>query len=253
LYHVVAGQVLSTNLVNGMKAPTLNGEEIAVDLTDGVKINQSTVTAADVMATNGVIHIIDTVLVPQGFVLNPAPAVPATVVDIALSNNDFSVLVAALQKANLVGALQGPGPFTVFAPTNAAFTKLLEALNISAADLLSQPDLAKVLLFHVVSGDVKSTDLTNGLMAATLNGQELVFDLTAGVNVSGSKVVLADLVAGNGVVHVIDTVLVPQNFVYQPMSEDTEIPQTGAVSLTPYIAIGIISLAGASLMKRRRG
>ena len=253
LYHVVAGQVLSTNLVNGMTAPTLNGEEITVDLSDGVKINDSKVTAADVMATNGVIHIIDTVLVPKGFVLNPAPIVPATVVDIALSNSDFSILVAALQKANLVGALQGEGPFTVFAPTNAAFAKLLQALNISATDLLNQPDLAKVLLFHVVSGNVKSTDLSDGLKAATLTGEELVFDLSAGVKVSGSNVVLADLVAGNGVVHVIDTVMIPQNFAYQAIAEETTIPQTGAVSLTPFVGLGIISLAGAAMMKRRRG
>lgn len=251
LYHVVSGQVLSTDLQDGMMPATLSGETIKVDLSSGVKINSSVVTAADVMATNGVIHIIDTVLVPPTFVLNAEPELPATVVDIALSSSDFSMLVSLLQKADLVGALQGEGPFTVFAPTNAAFESLLGALNISASDLMNQPDLAKVLLYHVVSGKVLSTDLTNGLEAATLNGETLAFDLSSGVKVNSSSVTAADLEAGNGVVHVIDTVLVPENFVYQEVSENTSIPKTGTLGLTPFAIASIISLAGASIYKKR--
>jgi len=251
LYHVVSGQVLSTDLSNGMTAPTLSGENIKVDLTNGVKINSSSVTTADVMATNGVIHIIDSVLVPSTFKLNPEPAVPATVVDVALSNSDFSILVAALQKADLVGALQGEGPFTVFAPTNAAFEKLLAALNISASDLLNQPDLAKVLLYHVVSGKVMSTDLSNGLEAATLNGEKVKFDLSSGVKVNQSGVTAADIEAGNGVIHVIDTVLVPQNFTYQAVEDHNDIPKTGSAGLTPFVIAGIMTLAGAGMMRKR--
>jgi len=248
---VVSGQVLSTDLSNGMTAPTLSGENIKVDLTNGVKINSSSVTTADVMATNGVIHIIDSVLVPSTFKLNPEPAVPATVVDVALSNSDFSILVAALQKADLVGALQGEGPFTVFAPTNAAFEKLLAALNISASDLLNQPDLAKVLLYHVVSGKVMSTDLSNGLEAATLNGEKVKFDLSSGVKVNQSGVTAADIEAGNGVIHVIDTVLVPQNFTYQAVEDHNDIPKTGSAGLTPFVIAGIMTLAGAGMMRKR--
>jgi transforming growth factor-beta-induced protein len=251
LYHVVSGKVLSTDLSNGMTAPTLSGENIKVDLSSGVKINSSSVTTADVMATNGVIHIIDSVLVPSTFKLNPEPAVPATVVDIALSNSDFSILVAALQKADLVGALQGEGPFTVFAPTNAAFEKLLAALNISASDLLNQPDLAKVLLYHVVSGKVMSTDLSNGLEAATLNGETVKFDLSSGVKVNQSGVTAADIEAGNGVIHVIDTVLVPQNFTYQAVEDHNDIPKTGSAGLTPFVIAGIMTLAGAGMMRKR--
>lgn len=251
LYHVVSGKVLSTDLQNGMTAPTLSGESIKVDLSSGVKINASSVTTADVMAKNGVIHIIDTVLVPSTFKLNPEPEKPGTVVDIALSSSDFSILVAALQKADLVGALQGDGPFTVFAPTNAAFEKLLAALGISASDLLAQPDLAKVLLYHVVSGKVMSADLSNGLEAPTLNGEKVKFDLSAGVKVNQSNVVTADLEAGNGVIHVIDTVLVPQNFVYQATQEDHSIPKTGSVGLTPFVIAGLMSLAGAGMMRKR--
>ena len=251
LYHVVSGKVMSTDLENGMTASTLSGQTISVNLTDGVKINSSTVTAADIEATNGVIHVIDTVLVPSTFKLVPDPVVPATVVDIALSNSDFSILVAALQKADLVGALQGEGPFTVFAPTNAAFEKLLGALGISASDLLNQPDLAKVLLYHVVSGKVMSTDLSDGLSANTLNGEALIFDLDGGVKVNSSNVVAADVQAGNGVIHVIDTVLVPQNFVYQSVADDNDIPQTGVPGLAPFAIAGIIALAGAGLARKR--
>lgn len=251
LYHVVSGQVLSSNLENGMMAATLSGESIKVDLTSGVKINQSSVSTADVMATNGVIHIIDTVLVPSTFVLSAEPEVPATVVDIALSNGDFSMLVSLLQKADLVGALQGEGPFTVFAPTNAAFEKLLAALNISASDLMNQPDLAKVLLYHVISGNVMSTDLSDGLMAPTLNGESVKFDLSSGVMVNQSNVVSADIKAGNGVVHVIDTVLVPTNFVYQAVEENTEVPKTGTVGLTGITIASIMTLAGAGIARKR--
>ena len=248
LYHVVAGQVLSTDLSDGMMPATLSGETIKVDLSSGVSINASKVTSLDVLAKNGVIHIIDAVLVPPTFALSQEPK---TVVDIALSSDDFSILVSLLQKADLVGALQGEGPFTVFAPTNAAFEAALKALNVSASDLMNQPDLSKILLYHVVSGKVMSTDLSNGLQAPTLNGESLVFDLSSGVNVNKSAVIAADLVAGNGVVHVVDAVLIPENFVYQDVAQITALPKTGTLSLTPFAIVGIISLAGATLYKKR--
>lgn len=250
LYHVVSGKVMSTDLVDGMMPATLSGEKITVDLKSGVKINSSMVTAADVEATNGVIHIIDSVLVPSTFKLQATPAAPETVVDIALSNKDFSMLVSLLQKANLVDALKGDGPFTVFAPTNQAFEKLLKDLNISASDLMNQPDLAKVLLYHVVPGSVKSSDLSNGLKAATLNGEQVTIDLTSGVKVNSSQVISADIMAGNGIIHVIDSVLVPQGFVYKAIGEDAPIPKTGSMDLTPIILMSIMTLAGAGLLKK---
>jgi len=176
LYHVVSGKVMSTDLTDGMMAATLQGESLAIDLSNGVKINESMVTSADVEATNGVIHEIDQVLVPDSFVL--AAEEELDIVGIALGNEDFSMLVSLLQKADLVSALQGEGPFTVFAPTNQAFEDLLKALDITAAELMAQPDLAKVLLYHVVSGQVMSTDLSDEMMAATLNGQSIEVDLS---------------------------------------------------------------------------
>jgi transforming growth factor-beta-induced protein len=250
LYHVVSGKVMSTDLSNGLEAATLNGEAVKVDLTSGVKINSSNVVSADIEATNGVIHVIDQVLVPSTFVLNAA-SVPETVVDIALSSEDFSMLVSLLQKADLVGALQGEGPFTVFAPTNKAFEDLLAALGISASDLMAQPDLAKVLLYHVVSGNVLSSDLSDGLEAATLNGESVKFDLSSGVKVNSSNVVAADLIAQNGVVHVVDSVLVPSNFTYQAVEMDETIPQTGTMDLTSIFIFSIIGLAAVMVAKKR--
>lgn len=100
----------------------------------------------------------------------PVYAQEQSIVDIAAGSEDFSILVAALQQANLVEALQGEGPFTVFAPTNEAFTKLLGELQITADDLLNHPQLADVLLYHVVSGKILSTDLQDGAMPETLGG-----------------------------------------------------------------------------------
>ena len=116
-------------------------------------------------------------------------AAQGDIVDIASGNKDFSILVAALQKAELVETLQGKGPFTVFAPTDAAFADLLKALDVTAEELLAQPDLAKVLTYHVVSGKVMSTDLTDGMEPATVNGQTLKIDLKDGVKINDSKII----------------------------------------------------------------
>ena len=212
LYHVVAGLVMSGDLQNGMTAETLGGQMITVDLSEGFKINTSSVITADIKASNGVIHVIDTVLIPETFQLASATAPLPSIVDIAVSNPDFSILVAALAKAELVEALQAEGPFTVFAPTNAAFEALLGELGITAEELLGQPQLADVLLYHVVSGAVLSTDLQNGMTAETLGGQSITVDLTDGVKINKSAVEIADIQAANGVIHVIDSVLIPENF-----------------------------------------
>ena len=142
-----------------------------------------------------------------------ASAQGGDIVGIASGSEDFSILVAAVQKAGLVEALQGEGPFTVFAPTNAAFAALLSQLNVTAEELLNHPQLAEVLLYHVVSGKVLSTGLADGMTAETLlAGQSITVDLTDGVKINNSSVVAADIEASNGVIHVIDSVLVPETF-----------------------------------------
>jgi transforming growth factor-beta-induced protein len=220
LYHVLSGNVKSTDLTDGMMAETVLGEEVEVSL-GPVMINDANVTTADIETTNGTIHVIDKVLVPAAFSIEFD-----TVVDVALSDDNFSILVQALTKADLVSTLQGDGPFTVFAPTNAAFEALLASLNITAAQLLDHPDLTKVLLYHVVSGKVMSTDITDGLVAETLNaGQNLTFTLGSVIINGDVNVTTADLEALNGVVHVIDTVLVPANFALDS-AEVEDLPNT---------------------------
>lgn len=136
---------------------------------------------------------------------------PNTVVDIAIGSPDHTTLVAAVTAADLVGTLSGDGPFTVFAPTNAAF----DALPAGTVDTLLLPEnkdqLTGVLTYHVVAGNVMSGDLTDGQVVTTLNGQTLTVSIKDGVvMINGATVVAADLAGTNGVVHVIDSVLLPK-------------------------------------------
>lgn len=132
-----------------------------------------------------------------------------TVVDIAISNPDFSILVEAVSKADLGGALSADGPFTVFAPNNKAFNTLFEQLGVDGIEDLSAEQLTPILTYHVVSGKVMSTDLSN-TSVATLNGQKINVDLSDGVHINDSKVIAADISGNNGVIHVIDKVLIPE-------------------------------------------
>ncbi|MGO1918435.1 MAG: fasciclin domain-containing protein [Alkalibacterium gilvum] len=167
------------------------------------------------------------------------------IVEIALGNENFSILVSALQRADLVETLQGDGPFTVFAPTNQAFMDLLEALDVTAEELLAQPDLANALTYHVVPGKVLAGDLTDGLEADTVNGQAVTFDLSGDPMVNDSMIVDTDIEASNGVVHVIDKILVPDNFELQEVDmEEDDVPETGIES-SSILLFGMISAAAA--------
>lgn len=138
-----------------------------------------------------------------------AGAEAGTVVDIAVSNPDFSILVEAVTKADLAGALSAEGPFTVFAPTNDAFNALFGQLGVSGISDLTAEQLTPILTYHVVAGKVMSTELSN-TSVATLNGQKIKVDLTDGVKINDSNVISADIAGKNGVIHVIDKVLLPQ-------------------------------------------
>ncbi len=137
---------------------------------------------------------------------------PATVVDIALSSPDFSILVEALSAAGLVETLQGAGPFTVFAPTNDAFAQALTDLNLTKEELLASPDLADILTYHVVPASVDSAAAVaaDGTEVPTVNGDTIAVSVVDGsVMVDGATVTTVDLMAGNGIVHVIDSVILP--------------------------------------------
>ena len=226
-YHVVAGVAArSTDLSDGQMITTLLGEDITINLDGGVFIDDATevdaeVVIADVEASNGVVHVIDKVLLPQAIIdaLNAQ-----TIVDLALDTDDLSSLVGALIQADadLVETLSGDGPFTVFAPTNAAFQAVLDALgaDYNSLDDFDTADekeiLAKILLYHVVVGTAAfSTDLSDGQMITTAQGEDVTVTLDAGVFIGDAtmdqaQVVIADVDADNGVVHVIDKVLLPQ-------------------------------------------
>jgi len=224
-YHVVAGEVASTDLSDGMTAATVQGEEITVDLSDGVKINDVNVVIPDVAASNGIIHAVDGVLLPptvaealglggdamdEGEAMEEEAADVGTIVDVAVENGSFMTLVAAVQAADLVDTLNSEGPFTVFAPTDDAFAAALEALGMSAEDLLADTDtLTAILTYHVVAGEVLSTDLSDGMTAATVQGEEITVDLSDGVKINDVNVVIADVDASNGVIHAVDGVLLP--------------------------------------------
>lgn len=132
-----------------------------------------------------------------------------TVVEIAIENSDFSTLVEAVTKADLAGALSAEGPFTVFAPTNEAFNNLFKELGVSGVKDLTAEQLTPILTYHVVSGKIMSGDLSN-TSVATLNSKKIKVDLSKGVHINESKVITADIQGKNGVVHVIDKVLIPE-------------------------------------------
>ena len=133
-----------------------------------------------------------------------------TIVDIAATNDSFETLVAALKAADLVDTLQGEGPFTVFAPTDEAFDALPEGTVESLLEPENKEKLQSILTYHVVPGAIMSSDITGMTMAETVEGSEIEIDPTAGgVMVGEATVTQADIAASNGVIHVIDSVLIP--------------------------------------------
>ena len=200
---MVGAQVLSTDLADGATATTLLGEDVTVTINDGgIFINDAQVTVADIVTDNGVVHVIDAVLI--------APE-PFTVVDVIVNSEVHNILEAAVIEADLAGALSGEGPFTVFAPTDDAFAALAAALDATAEDLLALPGLADILLYHVVGAQVLSTDLADGTTATTLLGEdvEVSIDCEGSIFINDAQVTIADIITDNGVVHVIDAVLLP--------------------------------------------
>ena len=299
LYHVVSGAVPSSAVTDGMVAAAVNSDDLTFSVGNGVMVNDANVVLADVMASNGIIHVIDKVLIPpvpvteadgdicynsftntiaagasfdecmsyayyvdyemngQTFTgcYNLATHTLTTVsqeeceaymwtpaMDIAMTAQSTTIhnsLVAALAQAELVATVQGDGPFTVFAPTDDAFAEAgidLAALDNEEGKAL----LTDILLYHVVSGAVPSSAVTDGLVAAAVNGDDLTFSVGEGVMVNDANVVLADVPASNGVIHVIDKVLMP------PAEVDTSecdviigIDDTGLAYDKPYVEVDV--------------
>ena len=204
LHHVVGDSVLSTMLSNNLVVPTLNGDVLVSITNAGVFIESSDgsiaqVTNADVLADNGVVHIIDAVLIP---------ASSNTIYDIVANSADHTTLKAAIDACSLDAFLSDPGSLTLFAPTDAAFN-LLPSGTVTNLLNFDIPQLNKILSHHVVNSNVMSTMLSNNQVVTTLNGDVLVTINTMGVFIDDAQVTGPDLTADNGVVHVIDAVLLP--------------------------------------------
>ena len=201
LYHVVAGQVMASDVVSLSSAEAANGKSIDIRAEGGgVMLNDANVIITDIKARNGVIHVIDTVLLPP-------PEMPS-IADIAAGDERFSTLVAALSTAGLVDTLDSEGPFTVLAPTDDAFAKL-PAGTVEAL-LGDIPTLTDILLYHVIPGRILASDVMAFASQRTANGDDVVLTMTGGsVTINGAQVLIADIEAENGVIHVIDTVILP--------------------------------------------
>ncbi len=200
LYHVLDTEVPSSAVTNGAIVSPIsatNTLKLTKTSMGNVFVNQAQVSTADLTSDNGTVHVLDAVVLPV-----------ETVADIAIDNG-FTTLVTAVVQEELLPALTNPlASYTVFAPTNAAFDNLATALGTNIAGILALPNLSDVLLYHVLDSEVPSSALTNGTVT-TMNGQTITVDLTSGVKINNANVTTADIMSDNGVVHVIDAVLVP--------------------------------------------
>jgi uncharacterized surface protein with fasciclin (FAS1) repeats len=234
LYHTVSGALDSSAVLSESSLPSLQGESLAVSKSgDAAFVNNSQIIITDVKAKNGIIHVIDAVLVPKA-ISNPTAATVAqaemnvekavqeneadvaaaeptqTIAEIAVANGSFNTLVAALSAAGLVDTFAQPGDYTVFAPTDDAFAKIPES---TLQALLADPsgDLTDILTYHVVGDSLTRNQLATDDNVPTLNGKTLSINKD-GVNIvdiNGAKVLIYNILASNGIIHVIDTVLIP--------------------------------------------
>jgi uncharacterized surface protein with fasciclin (FAS1) repeats len=202
---------MAADVVDLTSATTVLGKDVAVKVDMGnVYINDAQVIITDIETSNGVIHVIDAVLLP--------PADDAvmmeeknTIVDIAVADGRFNTLVAAVTAADLVETLSGEGPFTVFAPTDDAFAALPEGTLDSLLLPENKQALTDILLYHVVSGKVMAADVVTLTSATTVLGKDVTITVKDGnVYLNDTvQVIITDIEASNGVIHVIDAVLLP--------------------------------------------
>ena len=201
LYHVVDGKVMASDVVELSSAMTVNGQYVDIKVEDGkVMIDNAQVVITDIEASNGVIHVIDAVILPES----------RSIVDIAVEDGRFNTLVAAVQAAGLAETLSGEGPFTVFAPTDDAFAALPEGtIDALLADI---PTLTDILLYHVAEGKVMASEVVELDTAMTAQGQYVDIQVQDGmVMVDNAQVIITDIEAANGVIHVIDAVILPES------------------------------------------
>lgn len=208
-YHVVSGKVMSTDLSSGPVNTLNTGQSVTVDLSSGVKINDASVTTADVETTNGVVHIIDKVMIPEN--LDLSGMLPSAA-EAAIATSELSTLVSILSLPGLsdilAAASDDDAEITVFAPTNDAFAAVLTALGLTSINEIPESVLLDIVTYHIVGAAALSTDL-EATTYETLNGESVTVDLSSGVKINEASVSSADIEVSNGVVHIIDGVLLP--------------------------------------------
>ena len=213
-HHVVGDSVVSGMLSNNQIVTTLLGDDVTVTInTNGdVFIDNAQVIVADIVADNGVVHVIDAVLIPT----TPANNTVYDIIDLSPSH---TTLKTAIDACGLDGTLKGAGPFTVFAPTDAAFNAL--PAGTIAALLNDLPQLTDILKHHVVGANVLSGSLSNNQIVTTLLGTDVTVTINSNgdVFIDNAQVIVADIVADNGVVHVIDAVLLPASTLVSEINE----------------------------------
>ncbi len=208
-YHVLAGRVLASQIPIGKALTTVEGGVFKIDgsgagleIKDG-RNRTAGIVQADLRASNGVVHVVDRVLLPAD----------KDLVQTAQSIPDFSILVDAVVAAGLQGTLAGAGPFTVFAPTDAAFADLLTELGVTKDELLADvPLLTSVLTYHVLAGRVLKADVVPGVQPATVEGETFSIDASLVVTDQRGRtasITATDVLASNGVIHVLDKVILP--------------------------------------------
>jgi uncharacterized surface protein with fasciclin (FAS1) repeats len=200
-YHVLPGRVNARDAYDLNSTGTVNGQRLALDFRgDSLKVNDSTIVVTDIQCSNGVIHVIDSVLLPK------FDSIPAT----ATAAGKFNTLLAAVGAAGLGEVLSGPGPFTVFAPTDEAFAALPEGTVESLLKPENKQKLVDILKYHVISGRVYANDAVKAGQAKTLLGRTVDVNLSAeGIQINDASVVAKNIDTTNGVIHVIDSVLIP--------------------------------------------
>ena len=213
--HVVEGENQAASLADGMTLTSLIDEDLVVTIDGDVMINDAVVTVTDILTYNGVVHVVDAVITPK----------PVTVVDVVVDSEDHETLETAVIEADLVDELSDEGPFTVFAPTDDAFDNLPDWL---LENLLDDPsgELNLALLYHVVEGEAFSADLSDGQTFNTLLDQEITVSIDGDIMINDAVVTVADIDTYNGVVHVIDAVLLAKPATVMDVVEDSEDHET---------------------------
>jgi transforming growth factor-beta-induced protein len=199
-YHVAAGRYEADQIVARTNLTTLNGQRVGIGIEHGVQIDNANVITADIACSNGVIHVIDRVILPTS----------ESILEIAAEAGSFETLAAAVRTAGLAEVLASDGPYTVFAPTDEAFAKLPAGTVEKLLRPENRQQLIEILKYHVVPGRVYASDALNAETAQTAQGSRVRFSLGDGMMmVNGATVVKTDVEASNGVIHVIDEVILP--------------------------------------------